>query len=67
MGVIQDSFPEMGPIDAAQYVVSAKIVKETGAKYKPFVYDSDRHFFSKLYDVPGAIYILTNRQFTTTH
>jgi glycosyltransferase involved in cell wall biosynthesis len=54
---VQSTFPEMGPIDAGQYVVSKKIVKETGAKYKPFVYDSDRHFFRTLYKMPGAIYI----------
>lgn len=54
---IQNTFPEMGPIDAGQYVVNASMVKKHNARYKPFVYDSDRHFFNSLYNKNGMVYI----------
>lgn len=54
---IQNTYPEMGPIDAGQYIVNASMVKKYNARYKPFVYDSDRYFFNSLYNKPGIIYI----------
>jgi len=51
-----DTFPDIGPIDAACYVVNIETVKKSNAQYKPFVYESDRWFFKSIYN-KGLIYI----------